>query len=228
MGFGTLFIGYFLLLNITYYSMTDVIAAAVMLLGLYKLSGLNKPFKLATYICAGFLAFSVAQFAIEFIGMFITPLTSGILLSACVILRFALVGVLTYVSMMGIREVAAEVELERLPSKCRVRGIAAAVIYAMWIILELPIGFISDLALAIAAVITMISTLVISVLVLTSIYSAYMRICMPGDEVPKDKPSKFKFVNEYRAKKAERAEKEAQERLESYKNKINKKKGKKK
>ena len=29
MGFGILFIGYFLLLNLTYYSFTDVIAAAV-------------------------------------------------------------------------------------------------------------------------------------------------------------------------------------------------------
>ena len=50
MGFGTLFFGYFLILNVTYYGFTDAIAAAVMLLGFYKLSTVNSYFKYAAYV----------------------------------------------------------------------------------------------------------------------------------------------------------------------------------
>ena len=61
MGFGTLFIGYFLLLNLTYYGFTDVIAASVMLLGLYKLSGVNKYFKAAAISSGALLVFSLGE-----------------------------------------------------------------------------------------------------------------------------------------------------------------------
>ena len=44
MGFGTLFIGYFFLLNISNFTYTDIIAGMVVLLGLYKLSSVNKQF----------------------------------------------------------------------------------------------------------------------------------------------------------------------------------------
>ena len=62
MGFGILFIGYFLILNLTYYGLTDVIAAAVMLLGLYNLSGYNKYFKWAFIATSVFLALSLGEF----------------------------------------------------------------------------------------------------------------------------------------------------------------------
>ena len=45
MGFGTLFFGYFLLLNIAYNTFTDLIAALIMAMGLNKLSTVNHPFK---------------------------------------------------------------------------------------------------------------------------------------------------------------------------------------
>ena len=64
MGFGTLFIGYFLLLNLTYYGFTDVIAASVMLLGLYKLSPVNKYFRAAALSSGVFLAFSLGELGI--------------------------------------------------------------------------------------------------------------------------------------------------------------------
>jgi hypothetical protein len=41
MGFGMLFIGYFLLINITYFEYTDIIAAMLMLMAAYKLSFVN-------------------------------------------------------------------------------------------------------------------------------------------------------------------------------------------
>ena len=47
MGFGLLFIGYFLLLNLTYYGYTDLICALVMFMALYKLQSVNKYFRFA-------------------------------------------------------------------------------------------------------------------------------------------------------------------------------------
>ena len=64
MGFGTLFIGYFLLLNLTYYGFTDLIAAAVLLLGLYRLSRINKHFLAASVVAVLFLIFGFAEFGI--------------------------------------------------------------------------------------------------------------------------------------------------------------------
>ena len=49
MGFGTLYIGYFLLLNLTYYAFTDLIAALIMAMALSKLSAVEKNLKPALY-----------------------------------------------------------------------------------------------------------------------------------------------------------------------------------
>ena len=42
MGFGLLFIGYFFLLNLTYFEYTDLLGALVMFLAFYKLQTVNK------------------------------------------------------------------------------------------------------------------------------------------------------------------------------------------
>ena len=56
-----------------------------------------------------------------------------------------------------------------------------------------------------------------------------MKICMPGDEdIKKEKPSKFGFVNEYRARKAERDTEAAKERARLIKERAEKLKEKKK
>ena len=54
MGFGTLFIGYFLLLNITMPGVSDIIATLVMLLGLYRLQMVNGKFKAGFFIDCAF------------------------------------------------------------------------------------------------------------------------------------------------------------------------------
>ena len=59
MGFGTLFIGYFLLLNITFYEFTDVIAGVIILFGLYKLMGNSRYFKLPCYFSISFAIFGL-------------------------------------------------------------------------------------------------------------------------------------------------------------------------
>ncbi len=229
MGFGTLFIGYFLLLNLTYYGFTDVIAASVMLLGLYKLSGVNKYFKAAAISSGALLVFSLGELGVAVYEMFIGAINSPALVSVMCIVRCLIIGALTVLILKGIKDVSREVDIENLPAKASRLTVATVVTYALWIILEAPLSFIDDYVLAVLSLVTILATLALIIINLTLIYTCYMKICMPGDEdITRDKPSRFAFVNEYRAKKAEREEELARERAERMKKRLDGKKGKKK
>ena len=229
MGFGTLFIGYFLLLNLTYYGFTDVIAASVMLLGLYKLSGVNKYFKAAAISSGALLVFSLGELGVAVYEMFIGAINSPALVSVMCIVRCLIIGALTVLMLKGIEDVSREVDIENLPAKASRLTVATVVTYALWIILEAPLSFIDDYVLAVLSLVTILATLALIIINLTLIYTCYMKICMPGDEdITRDKPSRFAFVNEYRAKKAEREEELARERAERMKKRLDGKKGKKK
>ena len=224
MGFGTLFIGYFLILNLTYYGFTDVIAASVMLLGLYKLSTINKHFRYSAITTVAFLACSVIEFGIAAYEMFFKEIESTALISSIDAIRYLLIGILTVFMLIGICELAKEVGIDSIAKKSKRFIYLSAIIFGLWIILELPFTFIDPYTLILAYLFNIIATLAVVVINLTIIYSCYMKICMPGDEdVIKDKPSRFEFVNQYRARKAERAAEENAKRIAELKKKQEKK-----
>ena len=230
MGFGTLFVGYFLLLNIFQSGFTDLIAASVMLLGLYKLSKVNKYFYASAIASLAFLVFGLGEFGIEaynfiFVG---NKIDSALLTSILRIAHSILVGTLTVLILKGIRDVAKEVDLKVIPQKADRLAITAVVIYTAWIVLQVPLSFIDGRVLQVIYVMTIFATLLLIAVNLSVIYSCYMRICMPGDEELKDKPSRFAFVNEYRARKAEKEREENERRIALLKERAAKKKGTKK
>ena len=227
MGFGTLFIGYFLLLNLTYYGITDIIAAAVMLLGLYKLSPINKYFRYSVIASIVFLVFSLSEFGVAIYEMFFSPISSQPLISFFSVVRCMVVATLSMLILKGIEFVAKEVELEDLAKKASRMLVATAVTYSLWIVLEAPV--IDSYILAVLSVITILATIALLIVNLSIIYSSYMKICMPGDESnDKQKPSRFAFVNEYRARKEERYKETAEKRAEIIKSVKDKQKGNKK
>ena len=228
MGFGTLFIGYFLLLNLTYYGFTDVIAAAVMLLGFYNLSRINKNFFAAMISSVVFLVFSLGEFGIATYEIFFKSISSPALVSFMSIMRSLTVGTLTVLMLKGIEDVAKEVGIDDLPTKASRLTIITTVTYTAWIILEAPLSFLNNYVLGVLSLITILATIALLIVNLTVVYSCYMRICMPGNEKIGDKPSKFAFVNEYRARKEERDREAAEKRLKQLKEKAAKKKGQKK
>ena len=229
MGFGTLFVGYFLLLNLTYYGFTDAIAAALMLLGLYKLSPINQHFKMASIASALFLAFSVGELGIAAYEMLFRSISTPALVSILSIGRCLLIGLLTAFMLRGIAEVAKEVDIPDLHSKASRLSVISAVVYSMWIVLEAPLSFMGDFIPAVLSLIVMLATFALLIVNLTVIYSCYMKICMPGDEdITKEKPSRFGFVNEYRARKAERERETMEHQAKLLKERAEKMKGKKK
>ena len=182
MGFGTLFIGYFLLLNFTYFGFTDIVAAGIMAAGLYKLSGINREFKLAFYAALTFLLYSVPEliiFTLRILEIYYdSTLTGYISIGSSVI-----VTALTALIMKGILSVSREVGLDRIPSLSKFSTYACFFVYGLWIICNAT--FLTNIFGGYVKVIYLISIVLLLLYVgfnLYVIYGAYMKICMPGDE----------------------------------------------
>ena len=226
MGFGTLFIGYFFLLNFPYCEFTDAIAAVAMLYGLYKLSKINEWFRTASYFSIGFTALGVFELCIELYGMFSHIDPSSPIFFVTVLIRHLIVLAVTAFMMLGIRDVAREVGLSSLAEKSKRGAYVAVAVYAVSILLECTLlsGFIPDKLLAFLYVFITLATLTLIIFNLTCIYSAYMRICMPDDKEMEEKESKLEFVNAFRRHEEEKSREYAEYKLEKMRKKQEKNK----
>ena len=220
MGFGILFIGYFLLLNFAFSAFTDAISAILMLYALYKLSEINKEFRRATYAALILLVFGITELVIEALDMFVGLGDITAMTSVLALIRYLLVGLLTILMLRGIRDVAAEVKLHVLSDKARRCSIMTLIIYSVNALLEI-IGLmpVSAAVFYYFAVIMIVLTLTIIIMNLTAIYSAYMRICMPNEKEYTEKESRFAFVNAFRKHEAEKEREYTEYRLEKQKKK---------
>ncbi len=185
MGFGTLFIGYFLLFNVPYFGMTDIIAATVMMLGLNKLRTVNSYFRSAYITSAVFAVYSLPElvlFALDLFEIFDTgDVMSYVRVGQCVI-----VCTLTVLILKGIHDVSREVELARVPGRSRAMIYASFVIYALWILASEP--HVTAALVGAAYVLYFLAIVALLILVginLTLIYTCYMHICMPGEKKKK-------------------------------------------
>jgi len=230
MGFGTFFIGYFFLLNLTYFGFTDALAALIMALGLYKLSTVNRYFKLALVPCAAFALLGFAELILQIISMFdpsfaltdFTPYTN--------IARYLILAILSSLSFMGMRDVALEVGLKTLSEKCKRLIPFTATVFVICMLLEAPglLSFLPTAAIAWVALVAIIALIFVYIVNLSAIYSCYAKICLPEEQNMPIKESRFGFVNEYRKRQAQKNAEYAKYRIEKAKNKAQNKKGKKK
>ena len=139
MGFGTLFFGYFLLLNITYYSFTDLIAALIMAMGLYKLSSVNRPFRNGLIAAFVFAGLGLVELVCGTLDMFLSVTLPSELLSVTSVSRYFVIAVLTLFIFKGIDEVAREVGLSELSRRARISMPIALFIYTASAVLDIPI-----------------------------------------------------------------------------------------
>ncbi len=232
MGFGTLFIGYFLLLNVTNFGITDVIASSVMLLGFYKLSGVNKEFRYAYFTDFAFVGISVFELILTVMDMFF-GVSQELLLGYLSAVRFVIVGAVSLLMLLGIKAVAKEVELGELSGGCIGRIVVTSIVFSACLFSEMRVftALFEEKVLLYIFVGAIIGQLIAIGANLVTIYSSYMKICMPEDNlsVPKEaKPSRFEFINSYRERKAERAREEEKYRMEILKKRQEKNRKRKK
>ena len=230
MGFGTLFIGCFLLINISFYDFTDLVAALLMLVALSNLSRYNRPMKAAMLAAALFAVYALPAFLCAVLELF-PPAPSGLIsvMSALLPLRYLLIGAVSVTVLLGIRSLADEVGLEKLKTRVDcilVLPIFASVLSALMSVEPLvsAIGQGAGAFTLIALLLSLIST----VLLISTVYAAYARICLPEDADMPERPSRFAFINRYRERKAERAAEEAKIRAELLRSKRENQKRKKK
>ena len=221
MGFGTLLFGYFLLLDLPYQTLTNAAAAALILFALYKLSYLNRGFKFATYAAASFAVFAVFEAVIEILSMFYIVKFESIAFAAVLnSLRNLFIGSTTFLMLIGMRDVALEVNLKRLAKKCDIFSKISFVIYAINLTL-LPDFSIIDNETVKKAVYTIyvfasIFTIFVIVMNLTCIYACYASICMPGENTSsphENKKSRIGFVNKFREHEAQKSREYAEYRM---------------
>ena len=232
MGFGVLFIGYFLVLNFPYCEFTDAFAAALMMYALYKLSRINNGFKLAFLASGAFALLGAAELVIAGVEM-ISPIANGsTLIVLPAMLRHAVLGALTFLMLSGMSEVANEVGLAPLSKKCRIYSFVTVGIYLVNLVLECAqlANFVDARILVTGYASAILLTLAVIAMTLGAIYTCYMRICMPDDVDMKEKESKFEFVNAFRRHEEEKQREYQEYMMEKFKKQQSKKrsKGKKK
>lgn len=223
MGFGTLFIGYFFLINISYYAYTDIIAGMVILLALYKLSSVDKSFKRGAASAIGFCALAFAELIFVFISMFasfewlnaLTPYVSA--------MRFALIFVLTYFMLSGIRDVAKEVDAPAL-YRTATASVPLCFVFVVYAAFEIPfVGGLFGAATPYISFALLLSVVLFIVSNLVTVYKSYMQICMPEDLKKETKKSKFGFINNMYDSIEKKSAEYAAYKLDKRKNKKRKK-----
>ena len=111
MGFGTLFIGVFLLFNLKAPGYTDLLSGVVMLMAFYKLRSINRYFKVAIIPTAVFCAVGLAEFVHEIAYIF----GGGIdrLEDYVAPIRLLVIGAILVILLYGVGNVSKEVDLKK-------------------------------------------------------------------------------------------------------------------
>lgn len=233
MGLGTLFIGYFLLLNVTYFGYTDLLAGLIMIMGLYKLCTVNRQFKIAFIFGSVFTVLGAAELVISLISTFMPLFKEETVLIYLTPARYVILTALSFFILLGIRDVAAEVGLKLLSRKAGYYSYVSLIAFTLAAIFDLPLlTFISPKALAVISLLILLFIFVTVIIDLSIIYKAYMRICMPSDlnSGTEEKRSKFEFVNKFREYEKGKQKEYAEYKLSKMASRTNKnkKKGKRK
>ena len=159
-----------------------------MLLGLYKLSTVNRGFRYAFITDIPFFVFSASEVALVVFESFFGKNILTSITSYVGVARYALILILTVFVLSGIRDVAAEVDASALFARARA-SLPLSAVFGIAAALELP--FLTELDKTVSVIIgwiafaVILSVVVYTVNVLIVIYRAYLEICMPSENTPK-------------------------------------------
>ena len=229
MGFGILFFGYFLFLNLTRPSYTDLLGALICLLAFYKLANVNKYFRMSIVPTAIFGVFGLFELACELASPFGFDLGDAAMYIASP--RYVLLLALSVTMLLGIYDVAREVGALSTVRHSKISRLLSIILFPICAIIDFPLTmqlFTSKYAMAVFSAAAIISLFVAMILNVVTIYSAYMHICMPenkNNDAPR-KPSRFGIVNKFREHEEEKAREYAEYKRKKREKRENRRKKK--
>lgn len=220
MGFGWLFLGYFVAFLMSFHKFgffTEIIGYYLIFLGLEKLSLYKNKIKNSVFplivmtIGSGVEAFFSLRESIS--GAVAPAAVMTAVTALCVIGNlFFHIFLLASISSLG--------QDTELPDVCRKAktalffAIDSVAVQMLSLIISLLTPSVPGLSVLAAplTVITVLLYLVVPILVLILVWRCYASICAPGDETMPVKPSRFAFVNKWR-ERSEEKNKEIEEKL---------------
>ncbi len=196
MGFGILFCGFFLLLNVFWFQYTDLLSALILLYGLYKLSRFEKNFRMAEVWAIVFCILGAGELVLTAIALFSPGSVVAELFAAGTPLwialpRYAILASMTVFLLNGIRLLGEEVDAPDVMGRAKRYLPINLGIYGLSAILEFPaIPALLGNAAGFVFVLSIGLQLGLILLDLSLIHRAYMRICLPSDLTAEEEPKK--------------------------------------
>ena len=224
MGFGILFLGYFLTLNFEYRGVNvppDFLGYIIMIAACFKLSPYSVNFKKTIY---SVIPLTVLSFGITVMEV-MSAINSSFVFNYIADIRnikYLLMVVMNYFLLSSLVDISKEVGRYKITNKCRRNIIITTILIFTVMILTLPFDFPYKDSISIMATIVLLNFAVL--LNSVQIFSCYMWICYEGDEdmpmrEPKDPLSKMI----YKTKEENAKYKEEKEQKEQHKKRKKKK-----
>ena len=219
MGFGWLFIGYFMatLMSINSFGFLFwLVGYAIVLIAARKLMAYHTDFR---YLCWGsmlmLLVCTVSTASAVTTFLYDQMILDTRIFSECVDVVIGIVKMVCdlvfHMSLfLPIRAIAKETEVEKISIATVRNAIFLIVFELLYIVTSLPIPALASFSASFRAV-SVLGYVICLILNVILIGSCYARICDPSDLDMTPKPSRFAFVNRMRAESEERrAKKEAE------------------
>ncbi len=192
MGFGYVFLGCLLTVNIPYHSYTDVFAVALMLLGLSTLAPYAKGFAGAFRAGLPLLAVSLVRFVLsvlQLLNLFSLPLLSSSLTLVGYVCKFFFF----WLFFMGVDEVAKQTDIPKLRAHAMRSRFLTPVFCLMGLLPETGLFTVHTAFLQYYLLGFLLFGLIYALLNSKTVYECYMLICFEGEEEMDEKPSRFSF-----------------------------------
>ena len=196
MGFGLLFFGYMMLINVPYKGIDfppDVIAYTLILTALTKLGQYGKKIRIASFFSIALLALSAVKLSYQITMLFNdVPQT---VINAVTVGDIVLTLPFYFFMLIGFSDLARDVELPKLQGKCRRNFGIVCFFYIFTLFFYLYnadiIPFINGVEKIQLFAMQQLLGYIMRIMNIILIASCYMRICLEGDEDMPYTPNKF-------------------------------------
>ena len=220
MGFGWLFLGYFMAFMMSFSNFSHgiiLLGCALMINGLHKLKAYNRLFVYPIYPLIPYLAVEAiftAKLAAELFGAPLAFITDGVSV-AFELIGYVLCTAFHILMLRAVAKIALDVGLEKQKNAAMRNRAFTCVYYAVAFVWAFPIGLTPAVKQTITVFLLLVR-LAFALLNCVLLYSCYALICPQGDEDMPIRELGIGFIDDFRRKTAEKQQKAADERVRRY------------